>query len=58
MAGKFINKNQNVMIDTLVDGYKNIMNNPYYIYTDKKGSTCTYYNINTTWRYYKWNKYF
>ena len=48
MAGKFINKTQNVMLDTLVDGFKKFMDNPYYIYTDKKGSTCTYYNINTT----------
>lgn len=48
MAGKFINKNQKIMIDSLVTGIKTILNNPYYLYSDKKSSIAQYYNINST----------
>lgn len=48
MAGKFINNNQKIMLDNAVDSVKTILNNPYYLYSDKKGSVSQYYNINTT----------
>ena len=48
MAGKFINTDQKVFFDSLSDNMKELLNNPYYQYSDKKGSVCQYYNINTT----------
>lgn len=48
MAGKFVNNNQKVMIDNASSIVKSILNNPYYMYSDKKGSLCQYYNTNTT----------
>lgn len=44
--GKFLNTSQKVTINSLVDGFKDRMNNPYYKFTDKKPTIVTYYNIN------------
>lgn len=45
----FINTNMAAEITKTVDSMaKTLINNPYYLFTDKKGSACTYYNINTT----------
>lgn len=46
MAGKFINTTQKVIIDSLVESYKDRLKNPYYTQTDKKATIVTYYNIN------------
>lgn len=49
MAGKFLSTIQNnTMLDTLVAGAKSVINNPFYAYSDLKGTTTQYYNINTT----------
>lgn len=46
MAGKFVNTEQKVMFDTLSDNMKSLLDNPYYKFSDKKGTVCQYYNIN------------
>lgn len=43
---KFINTTQKIAINSLVEGFKERMKNPYYIFTDKKPTIVTYYNIN------------
>lgn len=48
MAGKFINQSQKITIDTLTENVKTILNNPYYMYQDKKAAIADYWNINTT----------
>lgn len=48
MAGKFINTDQKVMLDFGTDTVKSLLNNPYYMFSDKKGSVTQYYNINNT----------
>ena len=50
MAGKFINTTTaySQMTTNLADMAKSLLDNPYYLYTDKKATECTYYNINTT----------
>lgn len=50
MAGKFINTSTaySDLIAGASNTIKNLLDNPYYLYTDKKASACTYYNINTT----------
>ena len=48
MAGKFINTDQKITFDTLADNMKDLLNNPYYQFSDKKGTICQYYYINTT----------
>ena len=48
MAGKFINQSQKMTIDTLTENVKTILNNPYYMYQDKKAAIADYWNINTT----------
>ena len=50
MAGRFINTNstKKSMIDNTISSIKTILNNPYYLFNDKKASICTYYNLNTT----------
>ena len=45
---KFINTDQKITIDSLVDGLKEKFNNPYYLFTDKKATTVEYYNQSTT----------
>lgn len=47
MAGVFVNTNQKIMLDSLTDTMKSLLNNPYYFLSDKKGSVTQYYNINT-----------
>lgn len=44
--GNFINTNYNKTIDNLVEGAKSRLNNPFYIYGDRKPTIVTYYNIN------------
>lgn len=48
MAGKFINIERKATLDSVIEGYKQRMNNPYYMNMDKKMSPTTYYNQNTT----------
>ena len=50
MAGKFINTTTayTQMISRSAETMKGLLDNPYYLYTDKKASECTYYNLNTT----------
>ncbi len=48
MAGVFVNTNQKVMLDSLSGTMKSLLNNPYYLFSDKKGSVTQYYNTNTT----------
>ena len=50
MAGKFLNtvSSYGQMIENASSIVKDRLDNPYYLFTDKKGSLCTYYNINTT----------
>lgn len=43
---KFINVQHKRNIDSLVDGFKEKLKNPYYLYTDKKPTPTTYYNQN------------
>ena len=44
--GKFVNTKYNETIDIMVDNLKNLMNNPYYKWSDKSGTSTTYYNQN------------
>lgn len=54
MSGRFINTDrtgvltQSTISSTAVEYVKKILNNPYYLFSDKKASKCTYYNLNTT----------
>lgn len=50
MAGKFINTSTaySQMVNQVPQTMKGLLDNPYYLYTDKKASECTYYNLNTT----------
>lgn len=43
---KFINTKQKVVLQSLVDGFKEKLNNPYYIHMDKKPNVTCYYNQN------------
>lgn len=43
---KFINTKQKVVLKSLVDGFKEKLNNPYYIHMDKKPNVTCYYNQN------------
>lgn len=45
--GNFVNTNYSKTIDSLVEGAKSRLNNPYYLYGDRKPTVVTYYNINT-----------
>lgn len=44
--GKFINTDQKIVINSMVESYKERLKNPYYTFTDKKATVTTYYNIN------------
>lgn len=44
--GTFSNTNYSKTIDSLVQGSQKRLDNPYYIFSDKKPTTVTYYNIN------------
>lgn len=46
MSGKFINTTNRTTVNSLVEGFKDKMNNPYYLFTDKKPVIVTYYNQN------------
>lgn len=49
MAGKFItDSNKADTINTITGLAQQILDNPYYLFSDKKGNACTYYNLNTT----------
>ena len=50
MAGKFFNTTTayTQMVSQAAETMKGLLDNPYYLFTDKKASECTYYNINTT----------
>jgi hypothetical protein len=54
VAGRFINTDrggvltQTSITNSITTAVKNILNNPYYLYSDKRASKCTYFNINTT----------
>lgn len=43
---KFTNTTHKVTIDSLVDGFKEKLDNPYYIHMDRHGVPSTYYNQN------------
>lgn len=44
---KFINTHYKNTVNSLVEGLKDKMKNPYYIFTDSKPTIVTYFNINT-----------
>lgn len=46
MAGKFINTTHTETINAMVDNVKNIINNPYYIWSNMKATIVDYYNLN------------
>ena len=46
--GTFSNVQYKNTINSIVEGYKNKLDNPHYIFTDKKPTLVTYYNINTS----------
>jgi len=50
VAGKFFNTTTayTQMVNQAAQTMKGLMDNPYYLFTDKKASECTYYNLNTT----------
>ena len=50
MAGKFVNTQTTYqqMPGLAAETVKQRLNNPYYIFPDKKPTECTYYNLNTT----------
>lgn len=50
MAGKFVRTTnmKQTMPDLLAQSVKDRLNNPYYLFNNLDGSTCTYYNLNTT----------
>ena len=50
MAGKFVNTQslKTTMNSNIESSVLKILNNPYYYFSDKKSSSCTYYNLNTT----------
>ena len=54
MSGRFINTDRKGVLthSSVMDSQKNllksILQNPYYLFSDKRASKCTYYNINTT----------
>lgn len=50
MAGKFLNTTTaySQMTNNMAEFNKQLLDNPYYLYTDKKATECTYYNLNTT----------
>ena len=47
MAGKFINTVYYDTQDSLVNMHEDLVQNPFYLFNDKKGTKVTYYNINT-----------
>ena len=47
MAGKFINTKYYDTQESLVNIHEDLVQNPFYLFNDKKGTRVTYYNINT-----------
>ena len=47
MAGKFINTKYYDTQESLVNMHEDLVQNPFYLFNDKKGTRVTYYNINT-----------
>lgn len=43
MAGRFTNTKYTKTVDSLVQATKGVLNNPYYVFTDKKPTKVTYY---------------
>ena len=43
MAGRFTNTKYSKTVDSLVQATKGVLNNPYYVFTDKKPTKVTYY---------------
>lgn len=49
MAGKFITNNDRVETTNAITNIAHdLLNNPYYLFSDKKASVCNYFNLNTT----------
>ena len=54
MAGRFINTDRSGILmrheinDTINNLVQDILQNPYYLFNDKRATKCTYYNLNTT----------
>lgn len=46
MAGKFINTEYFDAMDSVVKLHQDLLQNPFYLYNDKKGTKVEYYNIN------------
>ena len=46
MGGKFTNTKYAKTVDSLVQATKGVLNNPYYVFTDKKPTKVTYYRQN------------
>lgn len=46
MASKFINTQQKMTIDNIIDGFQERVKNPYYKFTDLAPTPVTYYHIN------------
>lgn len=46
MAGKFINTRHNSAVESLVQGYKDRLKNPYYMHSDKSPIIVDYFKIN------------
>lgn len=46
MSGKFINTKRKDTIDSLIDGFKERIKNPYYLHIDQKPTLTTFYNPN------------
>ena len=44
--GSFINTNYSKTVDNLVKGSQERLNNPYYLFSSKKPTNVTYWNIN------------
>lgn len=47
MASKFINTKHKMILNSLVEGFKEQLKNPYYIHMDSKPNVTCYYNQNT-----------
>ena len=48
MAGKFINTQYTNAVESIVSTVKTNIQNPFYLYTDKKSTVVDYYNLNNT----------
>ena len=46
--GKFLNTTMATTVNSLVTGINHRLDNPYYTFTDKHPTLCTFYNVNDT----------